>query len=396
MLNFEYYAPTRIIFGKDTQKNVGDIIREYGFSKILLHYGMGSAKRSGLYDEITSSLESGGIEFVPLGGVEPNPKLSLVQEGIRIVRDKGCQLILAVGGGSVIDSAKLIAIGAVSDEDPWDFACRKAIPRAALPVATVLTLAASGSEMSASSVITNDETKLKRGFGTKFNRPLFSICNPCLTYTVGRYQTACGIVDILMHTLERYFTVSEPFDITDQMAYAVIKTVIKAGTIVMENPSDYEARANLMWAGSLSHNDLTACGTEFFMGCHQIEHEISGMFDNVSHGAGLAVVYPAWAKYIHKYNSKRFADLALGALGAQYTGQSHEELALWGINKLEEFFKSIGMPVRLEELGITVTEEQIEEMCEKCTFYGERKLTDYKPLGKEEIKEIFDIMRGEC
>ena len=393
MKNFEYYTPTRVIFGKDTHHEVGNIIKEYGFTKILLHYGKGSIKKTGLYDEIVASLRSAGIEYAELSGVQANPTLSLVREGVKLAAESGCQLVLAVGGGSVIDSAKLIAHGAVSDADPWDFSMRKVTPKTALPVATVLTLAASGSEMSASCVITNDETNLKRGFGSKFNRPLFSICNPCLTYTVDPYQTACGIVDIMMHTIERYFTVSDPFMITDEMACGVIRTVIKAGKAAMENPCDYEARANLMWAGSLSHNDLTGVGTEFFMGCHQIEHELSGMFETVAHGAGLAIVFPAWAKYVYRYNPERFADFAVNALGIDATGKSVEETALEGIDKVERFFRSIGMPVRLSELGIEITDQNIDEMSEKCTFFGARKLTDYKSLGKEEIIEIYNLAR---
>ena len=395
MLNFEYHVPTRIIFGKDTHKNVGSIIKEYGFSRVMLHYGKGSVKSTGLYDEIVLSLNENGIEFKELGGAEPNPKLSLVREGVRLAKEFGAELVLAVGGGSVIDSAKLIAHGALVDFDPWEFNARTRIPEGALPVATVLTLSASGSEMSASCVITNDETGLKRGFGSEYNRPLFSICNPCLTYTVNRYQTACGIVDILMHTLERYFTVTEPFDTTDNMAFAVIKSVLKAGEKALKNPTDYDARANLMWAGSLSHNGLTHCGTDFFMGCHQIEHELSGMFDSVAHGAGLAIVYPAWAKYIYKYNPERFALLATEALGIAASGKSAEETALCGIKMLEDYFKSIGMPTRLSDLGIEITDSNIEEMAEKCTFFGKRKLTDYKMLGKEEIIQILNLMKGE-
>ncbi len=395
MLNFEYHVPTRIIFGKDTHKNVGRIIKEYGFSRVLLHYGKGSVKSTGLYDEIISSLNENGIDFIELGGAEPNPKLSLVREGVRLAKEHKSELVLAVGGGSVIDSAKLIAHGALVDFDPWEFNARTKTSQGALPVGTVLTLSASGSEMSASCVITNDETGLKRGFGSEYNRPLFSICNPCLTYTVNRYQTACGIVDILMHTLERYFTVTEPFDTTDNMAFAVIKSVLKSGEKALKNPTEYDARANLMWAGSLSHNGLTHCGTDFFMGCHQLEHELSGMFDSVAHGAGLAIVYPAWAKYIYKYNPKRFATLATEALGIDGSGKSAEETALFGIKMLEDYFKSIGMPTRLSDLGIEITDSNIEEMAEKCTFFGKRKLTDYKMLGKEEIIEIFNLMKGE-
>lgn len=393
MQNFEFYAPTRMIFGKDTHKEVGNIVKEYGFSRVLLHYGQGSVVKNGVFDEIMASLREAGIDVAVLGGAEPNPKISMVREGVRLAKEHVSELIIALGGGSVIDSAKLIAIGAVADVDPWMFSEHKAVPEGGLPVATILTLSASGSEMSASCVITNEENGLKRGFGTKLNRPLFSICNPCLTYTVNPYQTACGIVDIMMHTLERYFTVSKPFMISDEMAFGVLRTVMKAGKDALENPEDYEARANLMWAGSLSHNDLTGVGTEFFMGCHQLEHEISGMFDSVAHGAGLSVIYPAWAKYVYRFNPSRFALLAVNVLGANPDGKTDEKLALEGIEILEEFFKSIGMPVRLSELGVDITDSAIEEMAEKCTFFGTRKLKDYKELGKEEIIEIYNLAK---
>lgn len=391
MQNFEFYTPTRMIFGKDTHQKVGEVIKGYGFSKILLHYGMGSVKKSGLYDEIVKSLLNSGIEYEELGGVEPNPKLSLVKKGIEIARDFGAELILAVGGGSVIDSSKLIAAGTLYDGDPWDFPSKKASVTKALPVATILTLSASGSEMSNSCVITNEEGWLKRGYGTDYNRPLFSICNPCLTYTVNPYQTACGIVDIMMHTLERYFTPGEPFMITDEMAEGVLRATIKAGKAAMENPEDYEARANLMWAGSLSHNNLTGVGTPFLMGCHQLEHELSGMFDNVSHGAGLAVIYPAWAKFMYKHNPKRFKQLAINVWDVNPDGKTDEEVALEGIEASEAFFVSIGMPVKLCELGIDINDSAIEEMSNKCTFFGERTLPDYVELGKEEIADIFRL-----
>ncbi len=393
MQNFEFYAPTRMIFGKDTHKEVGSIVKEYGFSRVLLHYGQGSVIKSGVYDEVMASLKHAGMDVAVLGGAEPNPKISLVREGVRLAKEHASELVIALGGGSVIDSAKLIAIGAVADVDPWMFSEHKAVPEGGLPVATILTLSASGSEMSASCVITNEENGLKRGFGTKLNRPLFSICNPCLTYTVNPYQTACGIVDIMMHTLERYFTVSKPFMISDEMAFGLLRTVIKAGKDALNNPEDYEARANLMWAGSLSHNDLTGVGTEFFMGCHQLEHEISGMFDCVAHGAGLAVVYPAWAKYVYRFNPSRFALLAVNVLGANPEGKTQEELALEGIGIMEEFFESIGMPTRLSGLGVDITDSAIEEMAEKCTFFGKRKLKDYKELGKEEIIEIYNLAK---
>jgi alcohol dehydrogenase YqhD (iron-dependent ADH family) len=391
MQNFVFYTPTKMIFGKDTHTKVGEIIKEYGFKKILLHYGQNSIKASGLYDEIIKSLENSNIEYVSFGGVEPNPKISLIREGVKIAKEQKTELVLAVGGGSVMDSAKLIAAGALYNGDPWDFPARKATVKDALPVGTVLTISASGSEMSQSSVITNEELNLKRGYGTTFNRPLFSICNPCLTYSVSPYQTSCGIVDIMMHTLERYFATSEPFMITDQMAEGVLRTVIKYGKIALQSPCDYEARANLMWASTLSHNDLTGAGNSFLLICHQLEHELSGMFDCVSHGAGLSVIYPAWAKYIYKFNPKRFADLAVNVWGVDPNNKTEEETALLGIEKTEKYFKSIGMPTRLKDFDIEITDEIIEEMSEKCTFYGERTLPDYIPLGKKEIAEIFAL-----
>ncbi len=391
MENFEFYTPTRVIFGKDTHKQVGEIIKGYGFDKILLHYGKNSIIKNGLYDEIVSSLKEFGINYIELGGVEPNPKLSLVKKGIKLAKEYKAQLVLAVGGGSVIDSAKLIAAGALYDGDPWDFPSRKNVVKNALAVATVLTISASGSEMSNSCVITNEDGWLKRGYATEFNRPLFSICNPCLTYSVNSYQTACGIVDIMMHTLERYFTVSDPFMLTDEMAEGVLRTTIKAGKAAMENPENYEARANLMWAGSVSHNGLTGAGTDFFMGCHQLEHELSGMYDSVSHGAGLAVIYPAWAKYMYKHNTPRFKQLAVNVWGICPDGKDDETVALEGIKETEEFFKSISMPVRLTELGIDITDKQIEEMSDKCTFFGARTLPDYVELDKEKISEIYKL-----
>ena len=391
MQNFEFYTPTRMIFGKDTHKQVGEVIKGYGFKRILLHYGKSSVKTNGLYDEVIFSLKEVGIDYIELGGVEPNPKLSLVKEGIKLAKEFGAELVLAVGGGSVIDSSKLIAAGALYDGDPWDFPAKKAMVQKALPVATILTLSASGSEMSNSCVITNEDGWLKRGYGTDFNRPLFSICNPCLTYTVSPYQTACGIVDIMMHTLERYFTPGEPFMITDEMAEGVLRATVSAGKVAMANPEDYEARANLMWAGSLSHNNLTGAGTEFLMGCHQLEHELSGMFDNVSHGAGLAVIYPAWAKFMCKHVPERFKKLAVNVWGVDPHGKTDEEAGLEGIKVTEEFFRSINMPIRLSELDIDITEDAIAEMSRKCTFFGTRTLPDYVELGQKEIEEIFKL-----
>ncbi len=391
MINFEFHTPTKIFFGKDTHKQIGEIISNYGFKKILLHYGGGSIKKIGLYDQVLESLNRNKIEFIELGGVEPNPKVGLVRKGAQICKEEKVDMVLAVGGGSVIDSSKVIAIAALSDHDPWEFSSKKEAPAKALPVGTILTLSASGSEMSSSAVLTKEDGEFKRGFNSDFNRPLFSILNPELTYSVDKFQTGCGIVDIMMHTLERYFTKTRDVDLTDQIAEGLLRSVIRAGEITINNPEDYEARATLMWAGSLSHNDLTGAGRDYYMTCHQLEHEISGIYDSVAHGAGLSIVFPAWAKYIYKQNVEKFCQYAVRVWNIQMNFENPEETALKGIIATENYFKSIDMPVRLSELNIT--DEKFEEMAEKCTFFGKRTLPDYIPLGKKEIIEIFELCK---
>lgn len=390
MENFEFHAPTKIIFGKDTHKQVGEVISSYGYKKVLLHYGGGSVKKNGLYESIVASLNDSKIDFVELAGVQPNPKLSLVKKGVQICKSQGIELVLAVGGGSVLDSAKVIATGALYDCDPWEFSAKITTPTMALPVGAVLTLSASGSEMSTSAVITNEENLLKRGYNSEFNKPLFSICNPELTYSVDKYQTACGIVDIMMHTLERYFTLSESdVELTDRLAEGLIKTVINAGTKALDNPNDYGARANLMWAGSLSHNDLMGAGRKVFMACHHLEHELSGMYDFVAHGAGLSVVFIAWAKYLYKYSIPRFCQYATRIWNIEMDYQNPEKTALAGILATERFFSDIGMPIRLSEFNIGG--DKIAEMAQKCTFWGKRTLPDYIELGQKEIEDIFKL-----
>jgi alcohol dehydrogenase YqhD (iron-dependent ADH family) len=392
MNNFVYYTPTRMIFGRDTQKQTGQVIAGYGFRKVLLHYGGGSIKNSGLYDEVVASLKESKIEVIELSGVKPNPELSLVKKGVKLCKETGAELVLAVGGGSVIDSAKLIAIGAKSDDDPWVFSSKEKTPSAALPVGVILTLAASGSEMSASCVITNENGWLKRGYNSDFHRPLFSICNPELTYTLPPFQTACGIVDIFMHTAERYFSAGAGTDITDRIAEGLMKSVLETGPFVLKNPRDYDSRATLMWSGSLSHNDLTGCGRDVFMPVHQMEHEISGMYPNIAHGAGLSVVFPAWAKYVYRKDSARFAQFAVRVMNCDMDFESPERTALEGIHRLERYFSSIGMPVTMEELGVS-DDSRFDEMAEKCTFFGKRKLTAKIVLGKEEILSVFRLCR---
>lgn len=391
MEQFSFYTPTKVIFGKGVQSQVGAVIKSYGFKKILFHYGSGSIKKSGLYDQIVASLRENGIEFVELGGVQPNPKLSLSRKAAQLCIDEKVEMILAAGGGSVLDSSKSAAAGAANHCDPWEFSSGARVLEKSLPVGAVLTIAAAGSEMSDSCVITNEEGWLKRGFNSDHNRPLFAIMNPELTYTVSKYQTACGVTDIMMHTLERYFCMNGDVALTDHLAEGLLRSVIEAGKVVMDKPDDYEARATLMWASSLSHNGLTGCGRNFMMRCHQIEHELSGMYDRVAHGAGLAVIFPAWAKYIYK-NEKalpRFCQFAQRVWGIEMDFEHPERTALAGIEACESFFKSLGMPVRLSELDVDDT--KFDEMAEKCTFFGKRVLKDYIPLGKKEIIDIYRL-----
>lgn len=387
--NFEYSAPTRVYFGKEEHKLIGKLIKERGFKNVLLHYGSGSIKKNGLYDEICACLRAENINFTELGGVEPNPKLSLVRVGAKLCKEKNTDLILAVGGGSVIDSAKAIAMAAVVDFDFWDFHDNPDVkPMSALPVAAVLTISAAGSETSTNCVITNDETGYKRGL--KFVPPLFSILNPELTYTVSKYQTACGIVDIMMHTLERYLTMPGVASPTDEICESIIKTAIKYGRIAIDDPYNYEARASLMWTGSLSHVGLTSAGRNFYMISHQIEHEISGMYDRVAHGAGLAVVFPAWLKFAYKFNPDRFFRYAVQIWGCGKNGE-RESVILDGISRTEDFFKSIGMPVRLSELEID--ESVFDAMASKCTNYGKRRLPGYIDYNESDIKRILMLAK---
>ena len=387
MLDFEYYTPTKVFFGKSKEKEVGKIISQYGYKKIMLQYGKGSIKASGLYDDIINALNQYEIEVVELGGVEPNPKIEFVREAVRIAKREGVELVLAVGGGSVIDAAKYTALGAVSDCDVWDFVVGKQKPTSALAVACVLTIAAAGSEMSWSAVVSDLSLNMKRGLASDLIRPLFAVCNPELTYTVSPYQTACGITDIMAHTMERYFTPCEPTDITDQIAEGILRSVINAARVVMKEPKNYEARANIMWASSLSHNNLTGCGRINSLPVHQLEHAVSGEYDNVAHGAGLAVLFPAWAKYVYTYNIPRFAQFARNVWAVNEVDD--KKAAEMGIESMTEFFKSIGMPSTLREFGINL--DAIDKLTDLCTFNNTRTVNSVIKLGSKEIKDIFKL-----
>lgn len=389
MNNFEFYTPTRMIFGRGTHLQVGKIVKEYGFKKVLVHFGGASAKKTGLLDAVCGALEAEGIGYVQLGGVQANPTLSMAKKGIELCLAEKVDFVLAVGGGSVIDSAKCIADGAGSPgADGWKFFTKEAAPSGALPVGTILTLSASGSEMSASCVITNEENGLKRGFNSTTHRPLFSICNPELTYTVNRFQTGCGTVDIMMHTLERYMGgTTKETPLTDRIAEGLLKSVVEAGAVADQDPENYEARATLMWAGSLSHNDLTSAGRAFMMQVHQMEHELSGMYPQIAHGAGLSALWPSWARYVCAAWPERFAQYAVRVWNLEMNFENPMETALAGIKVTEDYFKSLDMPTNIRDLG--VEPEKIDEMAEKCTNFGTRTLPGIKELGKTEMMEIY-------
>lgn len=388
MNNFSYYAPTRVIFGRDSEAQTGKVIKEYGYEKVLVHYGSGSVKKTGLLDRIFKSLDEVGISYISLGGVVPNPRLSLVYEGIELCKKENVDFILAVGGGSVIDSAKAIGYGLTNEGDVWDFYIRKREAKACMPVGAVLTIAAAGSEMSASSVITNEDGWIKRGYGNDCSRVKFAVMNPELTMTLPQYQTQCGCADIMMHSIERYLNHGDNMELTDGFAENIIRTVMKNAKILFNDSMNYEARAEVMWAGSLSHNGLISCGTDGGdWSTHQMEHELGGMFD-VAHGAGLTAIWGSWARYVVYERPERFAKFAVNIFGFKNIGDDMQT-ALKGINAMEEFFRSVGLPTSMKELGINPTEEQLKELALKCSFYGKRTVGRVKKLTQEDMFEIY-------
>lgn len=392
MNRFEYFAPTKVVFGKGTELEVGRLVKEQGGTKVLVHFGGESARKSGLLDRIGQSLSEAGIGYVMLGGVKPNPRLSLAREGIELGRKEGVDFLLAVGGGSVIDSTKCIGYGLANEGDVWDFYDRKRAAKGCMPIGAVLTIAAAGSEMSRSCVMTNEDGWLKRGYSTDYARCRFAVMNPELTYTLPAYQTASGCVDILMHTMERYFHTGEDTMLVDGMAEALLKTVMYNARILMKEPENYDARAQVMWAGSLSHNGLLSCGMAEDWASHQLEHELSGMFD-VAHGAGLAAVWGSWARYVYQDKPVRFAQYAERVLGIPMDYDHPERTALAGIEATEQFFRELGMPVRIHELGIDLTEEQIQELAEKCSFFGKRTVGGFRVLQKEDMANIYRMAK---
>lgn len=393
MENFQYYTPTKIIFGRGAEEQTGQLAAEQGCKKVLVHYGGGSVVRSGLLERIYRSLDAVGISYVSLGGVVPNPRLSLVYEGIRLARKEQVDFILAVGGGSVIDSAKAIGYGVANEGDVWDFYEKRRTAKACLPIGVVLTIAAAGSEMSDSSVITKEEGWLKRGYSSNYARARFAVMNPELTMTLPKYQTASGCVDIMMHTMERYFNHSENMEMTDGISEHLLRTVMKNAKILMNEPDNYQARAEVMWAGSLSHNGLTGCGTGGGdWASHQLEHELGGMFD-VAHGAGLAAVWGSWARYVMDAAPERFAKFAVNVMGVEPEAEKLKT-AQKGIEAMEDFYRALDMPVCIGDIGIELAEEQMRELAEKCSHFGKRTIGCIKKLDQEDMYQIYKEARG--
>ena len=387
MENFTFRNATKIIFGKDAENRVGIETARYG-SKVLLHYGGGSIKKHGLYDRVLKSLKDTGLEIIELGGAQPNPRLSLVKRGIDICRKEKVDFILAVGGGSVIDSAKAIASGVSYNGDVWDFFTEKTTAKEAIPLGVVLTIPAAGSESSAFTVITKEKGSYKRAFENEILRPKFAILNPEISYTLPPYQTACGVSDIMAHIMERYFTTVRNVDLTDRLCEATMKTIIGNISLVLKEPDNYNARAEIMWAGTIAHNDLLSTGRIGDWASHDIEHELSGIYD-IAHGAGLSIIFPAWMKYVYKQDVERFAQFAVRVWNEEPDFNDIEKVALAGIRRLEDFYKEIGLPITLKEANVPY--DRLEEMAKKCTEMG--PVGNFVKLNKDDVLEILMLAR---
>ena len=395
MKDFNYYAPTEVVFGEQSEEQVAALVKKYGGTKVLVHYGGKSAEKSGLLDKICELLKEGGIAFVKLGGVVPNPRLSLAQKGIDLCRQERVDFILAVGGGSVIDSAKCIAYGVCYQGNVWDFYLGKAEPETMLPIASVLTIPAAGSEMSEASVITNEDGDVKLGYSNNMSRPKFAIMNPRRTFTLPPYQTAAGVTDMMMHTMERYFTKDDDMDLTTDLAEAVLRRMKTAVFEVLKNPEDYRNRAQIMWGGSVAHNGLTGCGVADDWATHQLEHELSGMFD-VTHGAGLAAIWPSWARYVMYENLSRFVRFAVNVMDVPNDFTDPEATAEKGIEAMERFYHAIGMPITIKELiGRDITDDEIREMTRKCSRNYTATCGTLKVLKAEDMEAIYKMARSE-
>lgn len=386
MNNFSFHNPTKIVFGRGTVSQLGELLKPYG-KRVLLVYGGGSIKRNGLYDQVVSQLQGVGAEVRELPGVEPNPRLSSVHRGIEICREHGVEFILGVGGGSVIDAAKAIAAGVPYDGDVWDFYVQKASVGKALPLGAVLTLAATGTEMNGNTVITNWETKEKRGMGSIHVYPKFSILDPELTFTVPADQTANGIVDMMSHVFEQYFSLTKDTPLQERLCESILKTVVENGELAIREPNNYAARANLMLCGTYALNGgMISVGVEDDWASHEIEHAISAIYD-IAHGAGLSIVFPNWMKYVYRARIDRFVQYAIRVWNIDPSGKSDEEVALAGIQATRDFFTRIGAPATLGQLGIG--REHLDEMAEHAVRFG--PIGSFRRLGKDDVKAILEM-----
>ena len=386
MNDFNFYSPTEFVFGRGRECETGRYVKKYGGSRVLIHFGGGSAVKSGLLDKVKKSLEEEGVAYFELGGVKPNPRDTLVYEGIELCRREGIDFILAVGGGSVIDSAKGIAAGVVYEGDFWDFYCGKKVGKA-LPVGVVVTISAAGSEGSGDSVITKEDGMLKRATGSDALRPRFSVLDPELTMTLPAYQTACGATDIMAHVFERYFTNTKEVEITDRLCEAVLMTMLRETPRVIADPKNYDARANIMWAGMVAHNNIVGVGREQDWNSHGLEHELSGLYD-CAHGAGLAVIMPAWMEFVCKHDVMRFYQMATRVFGVDMDFTDPEKTAREGIRRFRTFLHSIGMPINFAELG--AKEEDIPVLVEKLGV-GDGRTGGFVHLSSEDAAEIYRI-----
>ncbi|MGM0436530.1 MAG: iron-containing alcohol dehydrogenase [Bacillota bacterium] len=388
MENFNFYSPTEFVFGKDTEKEVGNLVKKYGAKKVFLHYGGGSIKRTGLYDRVTKTLEDAGVDYVELGGVKPNPVDSKVYEGIELCKKENCDFMLAVGGGSVIDSAKAIAAGVKYDGDFWDFYDRKAAIKDALPVGTILTIPAAGSEGSSATVITKEDEGLKRGSGSNLLRPKFSIINPELTYTLPMWQTAAGIVDMMAHIFERYLSKTEDVILTDRLMEATLVSIMEAARKILIQSDNYEARATICWSGTIAHNGILGVGRQEEWTTHGLEHELSALYD-MTHGAGLAVMFPAYMTYTLEEDIERYYRLATKVFGVPENHFDKRVAALEGIKRLKNFFKEIGMPITLEEAG--AKKEDIPKLIKTLKINSGESFGNFRTLTLEDAENIYTI-----
>lgn len=387
MENFKFHNSTEIIFGKETENSAGREIKKYA-DTVLLHYGGDTIKKIGLYDKLIGALKNEGIKYFELSGVQPNPTLAKIYEGIKICRDNGIKFILAIGGGSVIDSAKTIALGVPFEGDVWDFFMGKAKPKDAIALGVILTVPAAGSESSVVTVIKNEGTQMKKGLHSHLMLPKFAILNPEMTFSISAFQTACGAADIIAHVMERYFTQTKKADLTDRLCEGTMRCIIENTPIALANPKDYESRAEIMWASTIAHNGILGTGRVEDWGSHKLGHELGAVY-GVAHGASLAVIFPAWMKYVYKYNIKRFVQFSSRVWGIDPCFGTDDEVALKGIGSLIKFFREIGLPVTLRELGIT--DDRFAEMAEKELQWG--PIGNFAKLAKEDIINIFEIAK---